>query len=535
MIVPFSTLALAATLLSSSGLVRALAPSDIPADTPISSLMSSAQSHLARGEASEALLYYDAAIARDPSDYLSFFKRATAYLSLGRTSQATSDFNKVLELRPGFEGAHLQLGKLKAKGADWDGAREQLLLARQSHDSPEFGRLLEAQGAASLAEGAAATGSWDECISHATEAIRVANRAVHLRELRSTCRFAKGDVEEGISDLQHVLQMKPGDTTPHRKISATTFYSLGDTNQGLAQIKKCLHSDPDSKSCKKLMKQEKSVEKTLARVDKAIERKQPVSGVKPLVPGDEGEPGLIGEVREQVQELQQEGIIPELAPSHLLTRLVETACRAYYEGNSRNASTYCPQALQLDQHSFYGLLHSAKVQLEAEEFEASIATLKQAGEARPEAKQEVVDPLLQKAQVALKRSKTKDYYKVLGVAADADERQIKAAYRRASKEHHPDKAMRKGLTKEQAERKMAAVNEAYEVLRDPELRARFDRGDDPNSHEGQQQPFQGSPFGGGGGSPFMFQHGGGGQQFQFKFGGSRGGGGGGGGFGFPFG
>lgn len=152
-------------------------------------------------------------------------------------------------------------------------------------------------------------------------------------------------------------------------------------------------------------------------------------------------------------------------------------------------------------------------------------TLKKASELRPD-KNNIVNPLMQKAQVALKRSKTKDYYKILGVAHDADERQVKAAYRKLTKLHHPDKAAKQGLSKEEAEKKMAGINEAYEVLSNPELRARFDRGDDPNSHEQQ-----GSPFGGGGGgNPFMFQQGGG-QQFQFKFGS------GGGGFpgGFPFG
>lgn len=146
---------------------------------------------------------------------------------------------------------------------------------------------------------------------------------------------------------------------------------------------------------------------------------------------------------------------------------------------------------------------------------------------------------MQKAQLELKRSKTKDYYKVLGVERDADERQIKSAYRKLSKVYHPDKAVKLGITKEDAEKKMAGINEAYEVLSTPELRQRFDNGDDPNSNEPQHQhggnPFGG--FGGGGGNPFMFQQGGGGgPQFNFKFGGSRGGGGGG-GFpgGFPFG
>ncbi|TQS32366.1 hypothetical protein Golomagni_07317 [Golovinomyces magnicellulatus] len=115
----------------------------------------------------------------------------------------------------------------------------------------------------------------------------------------------------------------------------------------------------------------------------------------------------------------------------------------------------------------------------------------------------------------------KDYYKVLGVAPDSDERQIKSAYRKASKKFHPDKAHKQGVSKEEAEKKMAAINEAYEVLSDSELRARFDRGDDPNSQE-QHNPFQGSPFGHGG-HPFMHQQGGG-QQFKFHFGGGGGGG-----------
>ena len=182
--------------------------------------------------------------------------------------------------------------------------------------------------------------------------------------------------------------------------------------------------------------------------------------------------------------------------------------------NNKKMKEYCAESITLDENSFYGLLYQSKAQLDAEEFEAAINSLKKAAEVRPD-KQDVVNPLLQKAQVALKRSKTKDYYKVLGVAHDADEKQIKSAYRKLSKQHHPDKAAKQGLTKEDAEKKMASINEAYEVLSDPELRARFDRGDDPNSHE-QQNPFQGSPFGGG--QPFMFQQGGGGQQFQFKFG-----------------
>ena len=68
---------------------------------------------------------------------------------------------------------------------------------------------------------------------------------------------------------------------------------------------------------------------------------------------------------------------------------------------------------------------------------------------------------------------------------------------------------------------MAAVNEAYEVLSKPELRQRFDNGDDPNDPMTQQggQPFQGGGFPSG--HPFaqFFQQGGGqGEGFKFTYG-----------------
>ena len=81
---------------------------------------------------------------------------------------------------------------------------------------------------------------------------------------------------------------------------------------------------------------------------------------------------------------------------------------------------------------------------------------------------------------------------------------------------HPDK----GGT----EAKMAAVNEAYEVLSKPELRQRFDNGDDPNDPTAQQGG--GYPFPGGAGHPFaqFFQQTGGGGGPQFFQGGFPGGG-----------
>ncbi|KAI9743268.1 MAG: hypothetical protein M1818_003114 [Claussenomyces sp. TS43310] len=516
MIVSISALAFAATLLSSPSLILALSPTDIPSDTPISSLISSANAHLAKGETNDALTYYDVAISRDPNNYLTFFKRATTYLSLGRTVQAQDDFDKVLQIKPGFEGALLQRAKIKSRIGDWEAAKADYEAAGKTGGG-ELSDLLEAQGAAALALDAEKKGDWEECVTQSGVAIMIASKMLSLRQIRSRCRFARGEVQEGISDLMHVLQMQPGLTEPHLRISSILFYAMADVERGTAQIRKCLHSDPDSKSCKKLHKQEKATEKALTKINKFLEKKQYNGVIKLLVKSSESA-GLIQEVKDEVKELQEAGTIPAIAPKELITRLVEMACEAYTETNSKKATAYCDEVLTLNEHSKYGLLSKAQREMDHENFEACIQTLNTVNEHHPG--DHKVQDLLQKAQIALKRSKEKDYYKILGIPHDADERQIKAGYRKMTKIHHPDKAVRQGYTKEDAEKKMAGINEAYEVLSDPELKARFDRGDDPNSHEQQRQPFQGSPFGGGRGFQFQQHHSGGqsgGQHFQFQF------------------
>ena len=84
----------------------------------------------------------------------------------------------------------------------------------------------------------------------------------------------------------------------------------------------------------------------------------------------------------------------------------------------------------------------------------------------------------------------RDYYEVLGVPRTADEAELKKAYRTLAKKYHPD--MHPG--DKEAEEKFKEASEAYEVLSNPEKRAKYDQfghaafeqGGGPGGFEGQR-------------------------------------------------
>lgn len=151
----------------------------------------------------------------------------------------------------------------------------------------------------------------------------------------------------------------------------------------------------------------------------------------------------------------------------------------------------------------------------------------------------------------LKEARKKDYYKILGVGKEADEEEMKKAFRKGALKYHPDKNA--GLPPEEqkrAESMFKEISEAYNILSDPQKRRLYNMGYTFDS-SGQPEPPQGDSddeeegHGGGmggaggrrghrGGHPFggMGSMGGGGgmdippELFEMFF---RGGGGGGGG------
>jgi len=126
-----------------------------------------------------------------------------------------------------------------------------------------------------------------------------------------------------------------------------------------------------------------------------------------------------------------------------------------------------------------------------------------------------------------------DYYKILGVNKDASQDDIKKAYKKLARQYHPDL----NPNDPDAHRKFQEINEANEVLSDPEKRKKYDQYGENWKHadefEAQRKQYgqQGGGFGGGfsnGGGTYWSSSGDDGEFsdfFESMFGSRRGGGG----------
>lgn len=113
-----------------------------------------------------------------------------------------------------------------------------------------------------------------------------------------------------------------------------------------------------------------------------------------------------------------------------------------------------------------------------------------------------------------KKSKRKNYYKILGIEQSASSVEIKKAYKKMALQNHPDKNSETEEKRLMAEQKFKDIGEAYTILSNPEKRQRYDAGEDISEIDG----------GGGGGHDasevyrMFFGGGAGGHSHHFRFG-----------------
>ncbi|KAJ3108557.1 hypothetical protein HDU97_000839 [Phlyctochytrium planicorne] len=481
----------------------------------IQQFLDEAKEHMSANKFHDALNAYEMAIAKDSSNYLTYYRRAVAYLTIGKSSQAIGDLSKVLELNPKFTSAYLQRGRQYLKECRTKEALEDLntyhkLNPADPQAQESIAEAVSADQNIIAADSHVASRSYEAAIESLSAVISACPLMTSLRLKRAECYLALNDKEMAIGDLSRAAKLQPDSTDVLFRVG-TLRLSIGEPSEALASIKECLKFDPENKPCKTLFRELKKLEKSLKKVETLINSQLWKGALRELL-GAASVPGS-----KAAAEGPTDGLVAaaeKIGAKTLMHKTYAFVCQAYVElKDGQLGLKWCSKAVDQNDQDIDSLCNRAEAKIILEEYQEAVRDYERANEINGQHRR--VHEGYQKAQRLLKAAGRKDYYKILGVARTASKREIKRAYRKLAQEWHPDK-YKGDLSKEAVLKKMSDINEAYETLTDDEKRARVDNGEDPNE---QQQAYQhpffhqgGFPFGAGG-----FQQGGGGS-FRFHFG-----------------
>ncbi|KAM4699821.1 dnaJ homolog subfamily C member 3 [Discoglossus pictus] len=456
---------------------------------------------LAAGQLADALSHFHSAIDGDPDNYLAYYRRATAFLAMGKSKAAIPDLSRVIELKPDFTSARLQRGQLLLKQGRLDEAEEDFKRVLKSNPSTQEekeanGLLLKSDEIQRMRSQGMAAYENEDYTSAETFLNFVLETCVwdaDIREVRAECYIKQGEPGKAISDLKASSKLKNDNTGAFYKVSQI-YYNLGDHEMSLSEIRECLKLDPDHKDCFAHYKQVKKLNKQIVSAEELI---------------------LGGRYEDAISKYQ--GILKTEPNVPYYSALVqERSCSCYSKNQQSNeAIKVCTEYLQKEPENVNALKSRAEAYILEEMYEEAIKDY-EAAQQQNENDKEIREGL-EKAQRLLKQSHKRDYYKILGIKRNAKKQEIVKAYRKLAQQWHPDN-FQDEEEKKRAEKKFIDIASAKEVLTDPEKRSRFDAGEDPLDPESQQG-------GGGGGAHFHrswnqwqgFNPFGSGGPFNFKF------------------
>jgi DnaJ family protein C protein 7 len=292
----------------------------------------------------------------------------------------------------------------------------------------------------------------------------------------------KGDFSE--ANMQLTTLKNVCSTPDVYYLKAYWFYMQGDIDSALSLAKNVLGSDPDHEECLKLMKMAKKL-----------------SAAK-----EEANTLFKGGNYEQAVDKYTECISLDETNKRFHAIIYTNRATALTKQNKEEeALKDLNKAIECNSKYPQAFYKRGDLNQKLGNFDDAIRDFHSAQELDPSKFN--LEELIRKARIEAKKAKKKDYYKILGISKEADEQEIKKAYRKLALKYHPDR-VHDPEEKEKAEKTFKDIAEAYSVLTDKDKRKRYDMGQD----------LDGADFSGFGGSGFDAFN-----IFQAFFGGGMGG------------
>jgi len=459
-------------------------------------LRSKADEAMMSGDYATAVQYLHKAIELEPSSALNHFKLYRLYSRRRNYDNALTHVETAAKLDPvQYQPAKARL-LLTLGQCDRAVAEYEILVTKENPEAlvgnADYAKAQQCHQTIEAANHAFLEQDYQSAAQLYHQALQFVEVGQDLVWPKAVSLFHIGDYYGVISDTGRMLKQDSQNIDAYR-LRGQAYHRLGDHDQAVLHFREGLKLDPEHAECKKGHKMVKSLEKKKKKGQDAYDK---------------------GDYQAAIDHWTAALKIDETHDAFNRPLTLELA-KAHSKLGQHDAAIRIIQSHIDAWETVQGLWALGDALQSADRYDEAVRTFQQAVDAATDEETQEARAKLQKAQIALKQSKEKNYYKILGLARSATEKEIKKAYRDLARKWHPDK---NPDNIEEAEKMFTDIGEAYEVLSDDDLKARYDRGEDVFDNQG-----------GGGrqrGNPHQFFHqqfhqqrgGGGGPRMHFRYG-----------------
>lgn len=475
------------------------------ADLDAASIRADGDSAMRAGDFDKAVALYSQLLALEPNRQINFHKRSVALQLANKLDLALADASKAVEIDPEFgkgveHRARLRkrLGLCELARQDWE---KLLQMDPENQDAKvQIDEVQECLRIQPLALDVFAQEKYDEAKKLLARLHEICPNAKKFLEIEVEVMYKLHDDEGVIARSGRLLMTNPNALKGYL-FRGLAYARTGNEEMAVKHFKEGLRMDPEHKLLKTAFRNIRKLQKSTEEIEELMKKNHWEEAVQKISAAKELNEGNMDRLKSL-----------SLNECQCLTNLKKFSA----------AVESCTQVLSIESANTEALKLRASARVSLEDFEGAVSDYEAAVRINPHDRD--LQNRLRQAQLDLKKSKRKDYYKILGVEKHASEAEIKKAFRKQALLYHPDKQRGSDEEKALAEKKFRDIAEASEILSDPEKRGKYDRGEDL-----EQNGFSGG--GGGHGFPFggfhhhhHHQHSGGqrfefrGQRFHFKFG-----------------
>lgn len=468
-----------------------------------------------KGSYREAIELYTKAIETCPNVAAYYGNRAAAYMMLHKYKNAIDDSKMAISFDENFVKGYLREGKANLCLGDYTSAlrsfqKVKTLEPKNSSVDTDMQSCSSVSQFVELADAAYQAKDYRKVVFLMDRALLHSTHSFRLLNLKAECLCLLGRYQESLEIANDIVRSEPTNSDAIF-VRGMCLYYQDSVDKAFQHFQRVLQFSPDHAKALSFYKKAKLLQSKKEAGNQAFKSSK----------------------MQEAYDLYTEALA--IDPNNKAINAILYFNRATASSKLNNIDECikdCTKAIELDEAYLKALSRRAKCYMEKEDYDSAVIDYEKIYKLDKSKEHQL---LLKEAKLELKKSKRKDYYKILGVTKTVNDEEIKKAYRKSALLHHPDRhANETDEKKAEEEKRFKEVGEAYAVLSDAKKRSRYDNGQDLDEMSSGMSGNDIDPnvlfqaFFGGGGGPF----GGGGRQR------SAGGGGGGGfpgGFQFSFG